>query len=519
MSNPKSDSLFVIDRQDFNPKNYWYIHGKYYNLTNYMEKHPGGKFILEKTKGQGDLSAMYESYHAFSNIENIDKYLKTFEVKFKTNKTQNQYKVDKYNIIYIPKNNIYDAYLNIAESFEPISEENISEQETQSDIQEIEETQEIQNETQFDFTNYRKLTQKVKQSFKTREDVKANHEWHALVIVLIFTFFYSFYQGLFSNPQTLLHKFAVFLPFLSNPLKVALLRTFFITLASASWMGIGFNVMHDGSHYAISTDPNINHYATKTWNALNGWNALLWFYHHVQRHHTYTGIENQDPDYDLYHPFQVTSYEKTHWFNTTLKKIHPYLFPFYFIIIPGQNLGQGFVYLYSTFNRNLWNFKLPDVQHTLEFYDTYDISLFFLALLAYENVILLGNGYWLLLYFIQTNFFYMINIIFDHDLFENTIENKYHGKDWVVQQISHSGNFCNGNLLWTKWFGGINHQIEHHLFPNMSNTHYTVIAPLVQDYCQTNGIPYVHQPTFKNAIGSFLKTLYWNSLTKEEKRD
>lgn len=123
MSNPKSDSLFVIDRQEFDPKNYWYIHGKYYNLTNYMEKHPGGKFILEKTKGQGDLSALYESYHAFSNIDNIDKYLKTFEVKFKTNTNQHQYKIDNYNIIYIPKNNIYDAYLNIAESFDPPLEE------------------------------------------------------------------------------------------------------------------------------------------------------------------------------------------------------------------------------------------------------------------------------------------------------------------------------------------------------------------------------------------------------------
>lgn len=529
MSNPKSD--LVIDRQDFDPKNYWYIHGKYYNLTNYMEKHPGGKFILEKTKGQGDLSALYESYHAFSNIDNIDKYLKTFEVKFNkpftTLQNQHEYKTDNYNIIYVPKNNIYDAYLNIAESFDPSpleeEEEDMiekdSKQETETDIQEIEQTQEIQNETQFDFTNYRILAQQAKQLFPTRESVKANHEWYTLVIASLFTFFYSFYQGLFSSPQSLLQKFAFLLPFLSNPLKVALLRTFFITLASASWLGLGFNVMHDGSHYAIATNTNINYYATKTWNAFNGWNALIWFYHHVQNHHTYTGIENKDPDQDLYHPFQVTAYEKTHFINTSLKNAHPYLFPIIFILFPGHNLGQGIVYLYSTFQRKLWNFELPDVQHTPEFYDTYDISFFFLALLAYENVILLGNGYWLLLYFTQTNFFYMFNVIFDHDLFENTVENKYHGKDWVKQQISHSGNFCNDNVFWTKWFGGINYQIEHHLFPNMSNTHYPTIAPLVKEYCQTNRIPYVHQPTFKEAIQSFVKSLYWHSMTQEQKRD
>lgn len=548
MSNPKSDSLLVIDRRDFDPKNYWYIHGKYYNLTNYMEKHPGGKFILEKTKGQGDLSALYESYHAFSNIDNIDKYLKTFEVKFhaliitntdnETNndiKRQHQYKIENYNNIYVPQNNIYDTYMNIANSFETQEDheqdqeiEEIQEQEYQEQQRQEQQRQEQyqstienqpQNETQFDFTNYRILAQQAKQLFPTREDIKANHEWYTLVIAAFFTFFYSFYHGLFSSPQSLLQKFAIFLPFLSTPLKVALLRTFFITLASASWISIGFNVMHDGSHYAITTDPNINYYATKTYNSFNGWNALIWFYHHVQNHHTYTGIEKKDPDLYIYHPLQISAYENTNWVNTSLKKLHPYLFPFYFIFIPGQNIGQGFLYIIASFQRKISHTQLPDAHHTPILYDTYDISFFFLALLAYENVILLGNGYWLLLYFTQINFFYMFNIIFDHDLFENTIENKYHGRDWVIQQISHSGNFCNGNIFWTKWFGAINHQIEHHLFPNMSNTHYPTIAPLVQEYCQTNRIPYVHQPTFKEAIQSFVKTLYWHSMTQEQKRD
>ena len=531
MSNPNSDSLLVIDQKNFDPKNYWYIHGKYYNLTNYMEKHPGGKFILEKTKGQGDLSALYESYHAFSNIGNIDKYLKTFEVKFHVHETtlqrQYEYKIDNYNIIYVPQNNIYDAYMNIANSFEDQETQETETQATESQEQ-TQQTQEqvIENhqtmaETQFDFTNYRILAQQAKQLFPTRESVKANHEWYTLVITAIFTFFYSFYQGLFSSPQSLLQKFAFLLPFLSNPLKIALLRTFFITLASASWSGIGFNLMHDGSHYAITTDPNLNYYATKTYNAINGWNVLLWFYQHVQNHHTYTGIETKDPDQDLYLSFMVTSFaiEKDHWIYPKLKKIQPYLFPFYFILFPGQNIGQGFLYLIASFQRKISHTQLPDAHHTPNFYDTYDLSFFFLALLAYENVILLGNGYWLFLYFIQLNLFYMMNTVFNHDLFENTVENKYYGKDWVKRQISHSGNFCNDNVFWTKWFGAINYQIEHHLFPNMSNTHYPTISPLVKKYCQTNGIAYVHQPTFKHAIQSFVKTLYWHSMTQEQKRD
>lgn len=45
--------------------------------------------------------------------------------------------------------------------------------------------------------------------------------------------------------------------------------------------------------------------------------------------------------------------------------------------------------------------------------------------------------------------------------------------------------------------GGLNYQIEHHLFPRMNHMHYATIAPVVRQFCEEKGIPYKHFPTVR----------------------
>ena len=111
------------------------------------------------------------------------------------------------------------------------------------------------------------------------------------------------------------------------------------------------------------------------------------------------------------------------------------------------------------------------------------------------------------------NVIYALNIIFDHDSFESIVTNDYQGKDWLKLQIQHSSNFLNDNPLWTRVFGSINHQIEHHLFPNVSNYHYPDIKPIVEEYCLEHDIPYIHHPTLFDAWESFMATLRYNKKT------
>ena len=99
-----------------------------------------------------------------------------------------------------------------------------------------------------------------------------------------------------------------------------------------------------------------------------------------------------------------------------------------------------------------------------------------------------------------------MNIAGDHDLFQ-TYSNHYDGPDWAKRQICNSGNFVNQYKWWSMIFGGINHQIEHHLFPNISNHHYPTIAPIVKKFCKDNDLPYAHEPTLESAYQSFMKRI------------
>ena len=98
-----------------------------------------------------------------------------------------------------------------------------------------------------------------------------------------------------------------------------------------------------------------------------------------------------------------------------------------------------------------------------------------------------------------------MNIIPNHSTYENKIENKYTGKDWAKMQICNTSNFLTESKGWTCIFGGINYQIEHHLFPNMSSIHYPIVSKIVQEYCKEQNIPYVTKSSVYEAYASFQK--------------
>ena len=416
----------------------WNIYEKQYDLTDFLEKHPGGKDILLKCKNEKDLTAMFETYHAFSDKEKIKKMLDKFEIK---------------------------------------SVENDNTTEPKKDIMK-----------QYDFTNYNKLLQEIKSNahFQDRTSTKANFSLIIQNIFIFLAYVYFFYQAMFSTYFSILCK------------------CLFAMLAGCSYMSLGFNVMHDASHFGVSIHSNRNDILNKIWNAWGLWNSNVWFYHHVLNHHSFTGEENLDPD--LYHLQPFANKESTSPFSNKPQLLHnkTHYIPYFLIFIPGQFVGQSILYLMSIKKSKIFRVKIPD----RNMYDLIDIFLMCCNLFCLYNGGIIPTS----LYFISLNFWYFINVIFDHDTYETAIENHYEGDDWLKLQVCNSGNFLNDNMVWTRLFGGINYQIEHHLFPNMSNVHYTTIAPIVKRFCKENNIPYVNHPTLWGAYQSYLKMLkYRNS--------
>ena len=106
---------------------------------------------------------------------------------------------------------------------------------------------------------------------------------------------------------------------------------------------------------------------------------------------------------------------------------------------------------------------------------------------------------------------YFVNVFPHHSLYETKRTNKYEGNDWLRLQVQNSGNFLNNNKLWTIMFGGINYQIEHHLYPSISNIHLPEVSVIVRKYCKEHNIPYVHKETLYDTFYSFWKYTMHNN--------
>jgi linoleoyl-CoA desaturase len=80
-------------------------------------------------------------------------------------------------------------------------------------------------------------------------------------------------------------------------------------------------------------------------------------------------------------------------------------------------------------------------------------------------------------------------------------------KGWAEHQVETTVDFARGNRLLSWFIGGLNFQIEHHLFPRICHVHYPALAPLVEETCREFGLPYMAHETFRAGVGSHFRWL------------
>jgi linoleoyl-CoA desaturase len=79
--------------------------------------------------------------------------------------------------------------------------------------------------------------------------------------------------------------------------------------------------------------------------------------------------------------------------------------------------------------------------------------------------------------------------------------------DWAVHQVMTTVNFSRRNPIISWFVGGLNFQIEHHLFHKISHVHYPALSKVVEDVCQEFGIRYAHHPSIFGAIAAHYRWL------------
>ncbi len=262
---------------------------------------------------------------------------------------------------------------------------------------------------------------------------------------------------------------------------------------------IGLNIQHDANHGAISKNPNINRILGLTQNYIGG-SAINWIHQHVVQHHVYTNDVHDDPDIMGSEILRINPIQK-------LLPIHSYQYFYTFLII-----GLfGFITIINS-AKSLINgiIHTPMTSYTIkyrkrEFLATIIFFSRWILLPIYSSKSIYTLIYTLPLYFVA-GYYLAFFFIISHN-FENVIsfdKNTKYG--FLRRQVMSSSNVGGSWLCFIN--GGLNYQIEHHLFPRISHVHYPKISHLVKKYCKDKNIPYIHFPSVYDNFISCTKHLY-----------
>jgi linoleoyl-CoA desaturase len=79
--------------------------------------------------------------------------------------------------------------------------------------------------------------------------------------------------------------------------------------------------------------------------------------------------------------------------------------------------------------------------------------------------------------------------------------------EFAIHQIATTANFATQSRMVTWMVGGLNYQIEHHLFPRIAHVHYPQISKVVRQVCEERNIAYVEHTTFRKAVAAHVRHL------------
>ncbi|WP_207423294.1 fatty acid desaturase family protein [Desertivirga brevis] len=265
---------------------------------------------------------------------------------------------------------------------------------------------------------------------------------------------------------------------------------------------IGFNVMHEGGHGSFSKYKWLNDVSAYSLNILGG-TIHFWKQRHNIEHHTYTNIEGLDHDIDI--KFMRMHMEQVrHQYH---KFQHIYWVLLYGISYAAWILYQDFE-KYFLLVKNKGTQKLPLKEHVI-FWTT---KFLYLSVYLLIPILMVGWVKALIGFGIASLVCgFSISIVFqlahvvegtnfpEPDATTNKIE-----KEWAVHQICTTANFATKSRIASWFLGGLNFQVEHHLFPGISHVHYRDINKLVKETCEEFNVNYLEHRTMARAFFSHL---------------
>jgi linoleoyl-CoA desaturase len=270
---------------------------------------------------------------------------------------------------------------------------------------------------------------------------------------------------------------------------------------------IGFNIQHDGGHRAYSRFNLINKMMAMTIDLLGG-SSYVWNIKHNSIHHTYANITGHDDDIDVGILARLSPHQKRLPFH---RLQHFYMWPLYGLIAVKWQLFDDF---FNVAIGKIGNHKLARPKG-------WDLVLFlfgkaFFYTIAFVIPLMFHKWYIALGFYGLVNLFNGVVLSTVFQLAHCVEEAQFPMPDeatnamethWAVHQIETTVDFARRSKVLTWLLGGLNYQVEHHLFHKICHVHYPALSKVVEETCREYEIKYNEHKTFMAGVISHFRWL------------
>jgi linoleoyl-CoA desaturase len=280
---------------------------------------------------------------------------------------------------------------------------------------------------------------------------------------------------------------------------------FLCALMGINIAAIGFNVMHDGAHGSYSGKKWINETMGYALNLLGG-NIELWKQKHNNNHHSFTNIEGMDDDIDLKPLMRVSPTQKKY-------KLHKFQH-IYSLFLYGLTY-LSWVYLndfQKYFSGKIAEFTKLKKMTLKDHFNVWGSKVLYISLFIVLPIVIVGwletlVGYLVMAFvtgLLIAIVFQLAHVVEDAHFIPMDGPKAEIDTEWAIHQINTTSNFATKSKMLNWLLGGLNFQVEHHLFPRISHVHYPQINKLVKETCEEFKVAYREYPTMFSALKSHL---------------
>lgn len=273
--------------------------------------------------------------------------------------------------------------------------------------------------------------------------------------------------------------------------------------------GIGLSIMHDANHGAYSRNKNVNTLLSYLLDIVGG-SSRNWRIQHNKLHHTFTNVEGMDVDIKERGILRFSPHQKR-------RKVHRLQFLYAWLLYGIMSLywvtAKDFLQMVSFKKQG----HIQGKEYQKLVFEIVFWKIFYYAYtLVLPLIFLPFAAGWILLGFFSMHFIsgFILTCIFQtaHVMtsteFPLPDENGEFENNWAIHQLKTTTNYAPKSIFFSWFVGGLNYQVEHHLFPNICHVHYKRISKIVEQTAKEYGLPYNFKKSFASAMWEHTKMLY-----------